>query len=108
VRIYKLVELNENRRRDFNQLVQKKDKVKSFFYGKSKPREFNLGDFLLMWDRKIDKQGNHGKFHSFWKGHFQVESIFGTNYSHLSHLDKEDIQFHVNGKSLNMYYYNGT
>jgi hypothetical protein len=106
--IHQLVKLDENRRRDFEKLLGKQEKVKSLFDKNARPREFNSSILFLMWDRQREKPRNHGKLNSFSRRTLQVESIFHTNSLHLSHLDKEEIPFPMNGKDLKMYYHDGT
>jgi hypothetical protein len=55
--VNQLVELDENRRKAFDHLVQIQDKVKGTFDKKAHPRILQKGDLVLMWDKRKEKLG---------------------------------------------------
>jgi hypothetical protein len=48
-------------------------------------------DLVLMWDKKKEKPGKHGKFDSLWLGPYKIEDVVGENYFYLNHLDGEKL-----------------
>jgi hypothetical protein len=63
-RIDQLVELDEIRRKALDQSIKNQDKVKNTFDKSSWQRVFQEGDTVLLWDKRREKPGNHGKFDS--------------------------------------------
>jgi hypothetical protein len=61
-RIDQLVELDEIRRKELDQSIKNQDKVKRIFDKSSRQRVFQEGDTILLWDKRREKSGNHGKF----------------------------------------------
>ena len=57
-----LIELDENRRKVFDHSLKNQDKVKKAFDKSSRQRDFQVGDVVLLWDKKREKPGKHGKF----------------------------------------------
>lgn len=63
-----LVELDENQWKSFDHLVQNQGKIKGMFDKGARQKEFQKGDLVLMWNKKSEKSGKHGKFDSLWFG----------------------------------------
>jgi transposase InsO family protein len=63
-RIYQLVELDEIRRKALDQSIKNQDNVKKTFDKSLWQRVFQEGDTVLLWDKRREKLGNHGKFDS--------------------------------------------
>ena len=85
-----LIELDENRRKVFDK--------------SSRQRDFQVGDTVLLWDKRREKPGKHGKFDSLWTGPYLIDSIAGTNSFNLSHLDGEILPLPVNGQLLKIFF----
>ena len=103
-RINQLVELDEVRRRAVEKNISNQDKVKNNFDKYSKPRSFQKGDTVLLWDKRREKSGKHGKFGSLWLGPFIIYDVAGTNSFLLNNMDDEKLIFLVNGKHLNLFF----
>jgi hypothetical protein len=63
----------------FDHLVQSQERVKGTFDRKAHPRELKKGDLVLMWNKRDEKPGKHGKFDSLWLGPYRIEDIVGLN-----------------------------
>ena len=99
-----LIELDENRRKAFDHSLKSQDKVKKTFDKFSRQRDFQVGDTILLWDKKKEKTGKNGKFDSLWTGPYLIHSIAGTNNFNLSHLDGEVLPLPVNGQLLKIFF----
>jgi hypothetical protein len=64
-RVNQIIELDENRRRAFDQNCRSQTKVKIAFDKLARQRDFIVGDIVLLWDKGREKPGKHGKFDSF-------------------------------------------
>ena len=103
-RIDQIVELDETRRRAFENCCKNQSKVKRNFDKSSRNRGFSNGDMVLLWDRRNEKPGNHGKFDSLWLGPYIIREAAGQNSYHLSTLDGESLELPVNGQLLKMFH----
>jgi hypothetical protein len=65
-RMNEIIELDESRRKAFDQIVRNQDKVKRTFDKSSRPRNFQKDDTVLLWDKRHEKPGKHKKFDSLW------------------------------------------
>jgi hypothetical protein len=68
VRVDQLVELDESRRNDFDQMIINRDKIKGTFDQKTHQRPFTKGDLILMWDKRKENPGMNKKFDGFRLG----------------------------------------
>jgi hypothetical protein len=59
-----------------------------------------------MFNKRIQKEGKHGKFESLWLGPYKIDDVAGNNSFYLSHIDGERLPLSVNGKVLKMFYEN--
>ena len=98
------IELDENKRKAFEHSLKNQDKVKKAFDKSSRQRDFQIGDTVLLWDKRSEKPGKHGKFDSLWTGPYLIHSIAGTNSFNLSHLDGEVLLLPVNGQLLKLFF----
>jgi hypothetical protein len=89
------------RRKAFDQSVKNQGKVKRAFDKSSRPRTFQKGDIVLLWDKRKEKPGKHGKFDSLWIGPYIIHDMVGPNSFYLSQLDGEKLNLPVNGQLLN-------
>jgi hypothetical protein len=103
-RIDQLVELDESRRKALDQSIKNQEKVKKTFDKSSRQRVFQEGDTVLLWDKRREKPGNHGKFDSLWTGPYIIQSIAGKNSFFLSRLDGERLTLPVNGQLLKLFF----
>ena len=95
--MHELVELDEVRRRAVDQNIKSQDKVKSNFDRSSRPRTFQKGDTVLLWDKWREKPSKHRKFDNLWMGPYIIHDIAGVNSFHLSDMDGEKQNLPVNG-----------
>ena len=84
------------------QNCKKQEKVKRAFDKTTRKRVFSIGDTVLLWDKRREKPGKHGKFDSLWLGPFIIKDEAGPNSFYLSHLDGEPMKFPMNGKQLEL------
>ncbi|KAH9315457.1 hypothetical protein KI387_024084, partial [Taxus chinensis] len=70
-----------------NRLTEHQKKVKIIFDKKAKERKFEVNDWVLLWDKRREAKGMHGKFDSLWKGPFVIKKIAGVDNFILSHQD---------------------
>ena len=103
-RINRLIELDENRRKAYDQSYRNQEKIKRAFDKSTKQRGFKIGDTVLLWDKRKDKPGMHGKLDSLWMGPFIIRDMAGPNSFHLSHLDGEPMSLPVNGQLLKLFF----
>ena len=103
-RINELIELDEVRRRAVNQSIKNQDKVKRNFDKSSKPRVFQKGDTVLLWDKRREKPGKHGKFDSLWMGPYIIHDAAGDNFFYLSDMDGEKQSHPINGQILKLFF----
>jgi hypothetical protein len=101
-RIDQLVELDEIRRKALDQSIKNQEKVKKTFDKSSRQRVFQEGDTVLLWDKRREKPGNHGKFDSLWTGPYIIQGTAGKNSFFLSRLDGEKLALPVNGQLLKL------
>ena len=103
-RIHELVELDEVRRRAVDQNTKSRDKVKRNFDKSSRPRTFQKGDTVLLWDKRRETPGKHGKFDSLWMGPYIIHDKAGVNSLHLSDMDGEKQTLLVNEQLLKLFF----
>ena len=68
-RVNQLVELDEIRRKAYDQNFKSQEKTKKAFDKSARQRDFKVGDTVVLWDKGREKPGKHGKFDSLWLGH---------------------------------------
>ncbi|KAH9302229.1 hypothetical protein KI387_013812, partial [Taxus chinensis] len=71
-RIMYLHKLNEDRLEVADRIAAHQQKVKILFDKKARSREFQVGDTVLLWDKRHEPRGSHGKFDSLWLGPFKI------------------------------------
>lgn len=74
------MELNENRRKEFDHLVHSQDKVKG---------TFNIRTSASIQAKKKEKPRKHGNSDSLLLVPYMIEDIESTNSFYLSHQDEE-------------------
>ncbi|KAH9328765.1 hypothetical protein KI387_000873, partial [Taxus chinensis] len=51
--------LDEDRKHVFDRISTHQQKVKALFEKKSGPRDFQVGDIVLLWDKRHEPHGSH-------------------------------------------------
>jgi hypothetical protein len=97
-RVNQIIELDEIRRKSYDQNCRNQNKVKKAFDRSARYRDFIVGDTVLLWDKGREKLGKHDKFYSLWLGPYLNREIARPKYFHLSHLDGEPINILRNGQ----------
>lgn len=69
-----MIELDENTRKALYQFVKSQAKVKGTFDKGARERLFHKEDHVLMWDKRKEKLGKHGKFDSLWLSPYIIDS----------------------------------
>eukprot|EP00253_Pinus_taeda_P017139 PITA_17139 len=103
-RIDQIVELDEARRTAFEPICKNQSNIKKSFDKCSRSRSLQVGDMVLLWDRKNEKPGKHKKFDSLWLGPYIIKDIAGPNSFYLSRLDGEPLDLPANGQMLKLFF----
>eukprot|EP00253_Pinus_taeda_P012470 PITA_12470 len=103
-RIDQIVELDEARRTAFEAICKNQSNIKKSFDKCSRSRSLQVGDMVLLWDRKNEKPGKHKKFDSLWLGPYIIRDIAGPNSFHLSRLDGEPLDLPANDQMLKLFF----
>ena len=69
-------------------------------------RPFNVGDTVLLWDKRREKPRKDGKFDSLWRGPFIICDLAGTNSFILNTMEGERLPLPMNGQHLKLFYGN--
>lgn len=101
-RIDQIVELDEARRTAFDAICKNQSNIKKSFDKSSRSISLQVGDMVLLWDRKNEKPGKHKKFDSLWLGSYIIRDIAGPNSFHLSRLDGEPLDLPENGQMFKL------
>lgn len=102
-RIMYLQKLNEEKLQVVNRISTHQLKVKSLFDTKAKPRTFQVGNNVLLWDKRHEPQGSHGKFYSLWLGHFKIRHFASQNSFYLDYMDGSTLPLPYCGKFLKLF-----
>ena len=103
-RVNQVIELDEVRRKEVEESLKSHSKMKKNFDSTSRPKSFQIGDTVLLWDKRKEKLGKHGKFDSLWMGPYIIQESAGANSFHLSDLDGEKLLLPVKGRHLKTFY----
>ena len=74
-RIFEMIELQQNREKVDEKAQLYKSKIKSRIDRNIKENDFSVGDMVLRWDTRKEKNGKHGKFDNLWFGPFLVSKV---------------------------------
>ena len=96
--------MDENRRKALDQSIKNQEKIKKTFDKSSKPRDFQAGDIVILWEKRKEKPGSHNKFDNLWAGPYIIQDAAGKNSFVLSRLDGEKLPLPVNGQLLNLFF----
>ena len=99
-----LTKLEEERDVALDKIWEHQSRVKRMFDKKAKQRVFQQGDLVLLWDKRREPKGVHGKFDSLWRGPFQIKEVCGKNSFILSYLSGTQLPFPYNGQHLKHYH----
>ena len=105
-RLSQIIELDESRRASLDQLLRHQESVKGTFDKSAKPRSFQIGDMVLLWDKRREKPGKHGKLDSLWRGPYIICDFVGTNSFILNTMEGERLNLPMNRQQLKMFYSN--
>lgn len=67
-------------------------------------RTFEVGDFVLKWDKEHEEKGKHTKFQRLWLGPFQIIEKTSPSTFLLKDLSGRIDSLLVNGKTLKNYF----
>ena len=101
-RINQIIELEEQRNKDYDKVQIQQEKMKNSFDRRVKEEQFQINDLVLKWD--APKEDKHGKFDHMWVGPYVIaghrgEDAFILEYPNGVSLDSNP----VNGKILKHY-----
>ena len=99
-----MIELDENRRKVYDQNCRNQEKDKREFDKSARHRDFRVGDTMLLWDKGKEKLGKHGKFDSLCLGPYMIREIAGPNSFYLINLDGDPMNIPRNGQQLKLFF----
>lgn len=76
-RVFYLAKTEEERENMVDHITNHQARVKNFFDHKARLRKFMLNEKVLLWDKRKEPHGAHGKFESLWKGPFEINKCSG-------------------------------
>ncbi len=71
-RIDQIVEFDGTRHTTFDNICKSQSNIKKSFDKYSRSRSLQVGDMVLLWDRKNEKPGKHKKLDSLWLGPYII------------------------------------
>ena len=98
-----MIELDENKRKSLDS-INNSDKIKRTFDKSTRPGSFQVGDTVLLWDKRREKPRKHGKFDSLCMGPYIIDEVAGANSSYLNDLEGERLNLPVNGLLLKLFF----
>ncbi|XP_059075002.1 uncharacterized protein LOC131875020 [Cryptomeria japonica] len=101
-RVMYLMRLEEEREMLVDRITEHQNRVKRIFDMRARPRGFLKGDEVLLWDKRREPKGVHGKFDSLWKGPFKIHEVVGPNAIRLNYFDGMVMPYTYNGKDLKL------
>lgn len=104
VRMAKLIELEEERKKGISTLDDQQMQVKRSFDKKATTRVFKEGDLVIKWDADREKVGGHSNFDSLWSGPYVISSCKETNGFQLSKPNGEVLPILVNEIHLKLFF----
>ena len=88
----------------FYQSIKNLDKIKRTFDKSTRSGSFQVGDTVLLWDKRREKPGKHGKFDILWMGPYIIDEVAGANSFYINDLEGERLSLLVNGLLLKMFF----
>ena len=103
-RINQMITLEEKREHIYNESQLFQQMVKKTHDRRVKEENFQLNDYVLKWDARIEDKGKHGKFGNLWKGPYQIVDFQGNNAYLLKDTNEQIThEWPVNGRLLKHY-----
>ncbi|XP_059068617.1 uncharacterized protein LOC131859101 [Cryptomeria japonica] len=102
-RVMYLMRLEEEREMLVDRIIEQQNRVKKIFDMRARPRGFLKGDEVLLWDKRREPKGSHGKFDSLWKGPFTIHEVVGPNAFRLNYSDGMVMPYTYNGQDFKLY-----
>ncbi|XP_059068976.1 uncharacterized protein LOC131859355 [Cryptomeria japonica] len=102
-RVMYLMKLEEEIEMLVDRISEHQNRVKKIFDMRARPRGFLKGDEVLLWDKRREPKGAHGKFDSLWKGPFKIHEVVGPNAFRLNYYDGTVMPYTYNGQDLKLY-----
>lgn len=102
-RILYLTKIEEERQELIDHITTHQARVKKNLDRRARPRQFMLGDQVLLWDKCRELKGAHKKFDSLWKGTFTIPQVLGPNSFKLEYPNGFSLPLSYNGKNLKLY-----
>ena len=96
--------MDESKRAALDQALRHQESVKGTFDKSAKSRPFKVGNTVLLWDKRREKSGKHGKFDSLWRGPFIICDHAGINSFILNTMEGERLPLPMNGQHLKLFY----
>ncbi|XP_059078005.1 uncharacterized protein LOC131876583 [Cryptomeria japonica] len=97
------MKLEEEREMLVDRITNHHNRVKKIFDMRARPRGFLKGDEVLLWDKRREPKGAHGKFDSLWKGSFKIHEVARPNAFRLNYSDGMVMPYTYNGQDLKLY-----
>lgn len=98
-----LTKLEEERKKIVDKITLHQAHVKQIFDKKERPQKFMEGDKVLLWDKRRELKGAHGKFESLWKGPFVIHEVKGPNSFKIAYQGHTTLPLTYNGQDLKLY-----
>ena len=79
--------------------------MKNIFYKKVKEEDFQVADWVLKWNARVEEKRKHGKFDHLWQGPYKTLAYHGNNTFILQDQDSILVgKGPVNGSFLKHYF----
>ena len=64
--------------------------------------DLTKGELVLMWDKRHEAPGKHGKFDNLWLRYFVIEKTIGIvpNSFHSSNIEGKPLNYPINNRYL--------
>ena len=96
--------LDESWWEELDKIIDKQWGIETHFDQTTHNHMFEKGDLVLLWDKKNEISGKHGKFDSLWLGPYIIDEKIGRNSFTLTNLEHEKLPLRLNGKHIKLYY----
>ena len=105
-KINQIIELDENRRKALDLSIRNQDKIKLTFDKSARPRPFQFGDTVFLWDKRKEKPRKHEKFDSLWMSPYIIYDVVSTNSFLLNTMERETLILPMNQQQLKLFFNN--
>ena len=86
--------------------IRIRSRLKRTFDKSARSRPFQIGDMVLLWDKRREKPRKHRKFDSLWLGPYIIYDMAVANLFLLNTMEGERLLLPVNGKQLEVFFNN--